>query len=115
MIDCECGATLAPAVIIRDDVGDRHRCPECRRFWECCPSCFEWFRPFRAAFDRPEPRDGCPFCELTASQKAALRLPNDSPRGRTLRALRADDTVAAFGPSEPGVAIDESGEVVADD
>jgi len=94
MIDCECGASLAPALIIRDDVGDRHRCPECQRFWECCPSCYAWFRPF-ASWNH---QSGCPACGLSCDAKSAFRLPNDSPRGRTLRDLREDPAVAQFEP-----------------
>ena len=46
MVECERGATLAPVLMTRDNVGDRHRCPECRRRWECCPSGFTWPLPF---------------------------------------------------------------------
>lgn len=114
MIDCECGAAFAPTVIIREDVGSRHRCPECERFLECCPNCFAWFLPF-ASWNH---QSGCPDCRLDRDAKSALRLPNDHPCGRTLRELRADEAVPQFNAldgSEPSQEIEyhDGGEVSA--
>jgi predicted nucleic acid-binding Zn-ribbon protein len=101
-----------PALIIRNDVGDRHRWPECARFWECCPNCSAWFLPF-AHWNH---LSGCPDCGLACEAKTPLRLPNDDPRGRTLRELRADPGVPQFEPLDgseatPDVDYSDDGEV----
>ncbi|TSD15104.1 hypothetical protein DP107_04415 [Haloglomus irregulare] len=62
-----------PALMIRDEISDRHRCPECRRCWECCPSCFSWPLPF-AHWNH---QSGCPDYGLDCDGKTVLRLPND--------------------------------------
>jgi hypothetical protein len=99
LVDCPCGAQLAPALIVRDDVGDQHRCPECHRYHEPCPGCGEWLQPFHHMRDSGP----CPYCGLARDAKTALRLDNDHPRGGTGPEVRAQ-----FDDADLGGLIDES-------
>jgi len=112
MIECDCGATIAPIVVVRDDIGRQNRCPECGIHWTCCPSCYTWSRPF-AHWNH---RSNCSECGLDWDVKTALRLPVDRARGRTLRSIRADPQVPQFEPvgvddAEPSIEHEDDGTV----
>lgn len=112
LVDCRCGAQLAAQLIVRDDVGDQNRCPECHRYHEACPGCGAWLQPFHHSNDTGP----CPSCGLARDAKTALRLDNDHPRGLTGPEVRGEFDRADLGEFvDDGTTIDypEEGDPVA--
>jgi hypothetical protein len=80
LVECDCGARLAPQVLVTNG----NACPECEMLWQRCPNptCLEWIAQL------PHAADGCPWCGMPADAIADLRT-----GARTLPELREDPRV----------------------